>query len=56
MRAVETIIAALMLLILWPVVLAAAIIPTAWDWQETRQQRREQSWLNTEQIFKGDEK
>ena len=37
-------------------VLAGAIIPLAWDWQETRQIKREQSWLHTEQIFKGDEK
>ena len=57
MRVIETIIAALMVLILWPVVLAAAIIPLAWDWQETRQTKSERDWLGSEPIFKGgDEK
>ena len=45
MRVIETIIAALMVLILWPAVAAAALIPLLQDLAARRHTHREQQWL-----------
>ena len=45
MRAFEAVLAVLMVLILWPAVLAAAVIPLAQDIAARRQTRREAAWL-----------
>ena len=45
MRGLEAVLAVLMVLILWPVVLAAAVIPLAQDIAARRQTRREAAWL-----------
>ena len=45
MRAIEAVLAALMVLILWPTVLAAAVIPLLQDIAARRRTHREQQWL-----------
>ena len=45
MRAIEAVLAALMVLILWPTVLAAAVIPLLQDLAARRRTHREQQWL-----------
>lgn len=46
MRALEAALASLMVLILWPAVAAAALIPLAQDLFARRRTKREQQWLN----------
>ena len=45
MRALEVVLAAAMVLILWPTVLAAAVIPLLQDLAARRRTHREQQWL-----------
>ena len=45
MRGLEAVLAVLMVLILWPAVLAAAVIPLAQDLAARRRTHREQQWL-----------
>ena len=45
MRAIEAALAALMVLILWPAVLAAAAIPLLQDIAASHRTHREQQWL-----------
>ena len=45
MRAIEAALAALMVLILWPAVLAAAAIPLLQDIAARHRTHREQQWL-----------
>ena len=45
MRAIEAALAALMVLILWPTVLAAATVPLLQDLAARRRTHREQQWL-----------
>ena len=45
MRGLEAVLAVLMVLILWPAVAAAALIPLLQDLADRRRTKREQQWL-----------